>query len=220
MKRLIKLLKFIRWRLHVGVFLNNFSKKIRGVNNSIKLCSDAISNSKIVIIGSNNSIHIDNSRFLRNLEIRIFGDNNHVFIGNSTWIMNSQILIEGDTNLCSIGAQSTMEGAEISLTERNTKILIGEDCMFADSIVCRTGDSHSIYDLATGLRLNSAGNIEIGSHVWLAQGVTILKKSVVSKGSVVAAKSVVNKKFHESNILIAGIPAKKVKSGIAWARER
>lgn len=220
MNRLTKLLKFIRWRLHVGVLLNNFSKKIKGVNNSIKLRSDAISNSKIIIVGSNNSIHIENSRFLKNLEIRIFGNDNHVFIGNCTWIMNSQILIEGDTNLCSIGAQSTIEGAEISLTENNTKLVIGEDCMLADSIVFRTGDSHSIYDLATGVRLNSASNIEVGNHVWLAQGVTILKKSVISKGSVVAAKSVVNKKFDESNILIAGIPAKKVKSGIVWTRER
>jgi acetyltransferase-like isoleucine patch superfamily enzyme len=220
MKRLTKLLKFIRWRLHVGVFLNNFSKKIRGVNNLIKISSDAISRSKITIVGSNNSVHIENSRFLRNLEIRILGDDNHVFIGNSTWIKNSQILIEGDTNLCSIGAQCTIEGAEIFLTEKNTKLVIGEDCMFADSIVFRTGDSHSIYDSATGLRLNSASNIEIGSHVWVAQGVTILKRSVVPSGSVVAAKSLVNKKFDEPNILIAGIPAKKIKTGIVWARER
>lgn len=220
MKRLIKLLKFIRWRLYVGVLYNSFSKKIKGKNNSIKLCSDAISNFKIIVVGSNNSIHIENSRFLKNLEIRIFGDHNHIFIGNSTWIMNSQILIEGNTSICSIGALCTIEGAQLSLTENNTELIIGEDCMFADSIVFRTGDSHSIYDLATGVRLNAASNIEIGSHVWLAQGVTILKKSVIPTGSIVAAKSVVNKKFDEPNILIAGVPAKQVKSGIVWTRER
>ena len=171
-------------------------------------------------MGSNNSVHIENSRFLRNLEIRILGDDNHVFIGNSTWIKNSQILIEGNSNFCSIGAECTMEGVDIFLTEDHTKVIIGEDCMFSDLIVMRTGDSHSIYDLSTKKRLNKSSNIEIGSHVWIAQGVTVLKRSIVPNGSVVAAKSLVNKKFDESNIVIAGIPAEKVKSDIFWSRSR
>ena len=49
--------------------------------------------------------------------------------------------------------------------------------------------------------------------------VMIFKGAVIPDGSVVGAGSLVNKKFEEENILIAGSPAKKIRSDIEWRRE-
>ena len=47
----------------------------------------------------------------------------------------------------------------------------------------------------------------------------IAKGAKVNDGSVVGFGSIVNKKFEEKNILIAGAPAKKMKENIDWAIE-
>ncbi|MBQ8668401.1 acyltransferase, partial [bacterium] len=54
---------------------------------------------------------------------------------------------------------------------------------------------------------------------WVGMRVMILKGAVIPKGSVVGAMSMVNKKFEEENILIAGTPAEKIRSDIEWRRE-
>lgn len=52
--------------------------------------------------------------------------------------------------------------------------------------------------------------MEIGKNFWIGQAVTILKVSEIGNVCVVGAKSLVNKKFGDE-IIIAGIPAKKIK---------
>lgn len=86
--------------------------------------------------------------------------------------------------------------------------------MLADSITLRTGDSHSILDMQSNCILNPAGNILIGDHVWIGRRVTLLKNTSVNNGSVIGTRSLVNKSFEEKNIILAGIPARKVKSNI------
>jgi len=49
-----------------------------------------------------------------------------------------------------------MVEVHIAVTE-NSKVLIGEDCMLANDIDIRTGDSHSVIDMETGERLNFPG---------------------------------------------------------------
>lgn len=66
--------------------------------------------------------------------------------------------------------------------------------------------------------LNPNADIEIGNHVWIAQGVSILKGAKIPSNCIVGAKSLVNKKFEEVNCIIAGIPAKIIKRGVNWDR--
>lgn len=58
--------------------------------------------------------------------------------------------------------------------------------------------------------------IIIGSKVWIGSKSTILKDTNVSHGSIIASNSLVNNQFLESNILIAGIPAKIIKHKVSW----
>ena len=83
----------------------------------------------------------------------------------------------------------------------------------------RNNDGHVILDKTTGEVLNPPEDIVIGDNVWVGARVMILKGAVVPNGSVVGAMAMVNKKFEEENILIAGVPAKKVRSNIEWRRE-
>jgi hypothetical protein len=62
-------------------------------------------------------------------------------------------------------------------------------------------------------------NICFGDNVWIGARVMILKGAVVPNGSVVGAMAMVNKKFDEEHVLIAGVPAKVVRTNIEWRRE-
>jgi acetyltransferase-like isoleucine patch superfamily enzyme len=59
-----------------------------------------------------------------------------------------------------------------------------------------------------------------GEHVWVGTKVVCLKGTEISDNSVVGAASVVNNKFDETNVVIAGSPSKIVKHGVGWVRER
>ena len=82
-----------------------------------------------------------------------------------------------------------------------------------------TGDSHSIVDLE-GKRLNTSESIRIGDHVWVGINVTCLKGVHIANNSVVGAGSLLNGSFSEENVVLAGNPARVVKTGVDWLRER
>lgn len=82
-----------------------------------------------------------------------------------------------------------------------------------------TSDYHGIFDASTGERLNKARSIYIGDKVWLAPFVTVLKGTTIKNDSVVGTHSVVTKAFDESNVVIAGNPARIVKHNICWKNE-
>ena len=92
--------------------------------------------------------------------------------------------------------------------------------MFSFDIVIWASDTHQILDNTTKQILNrSKCGVRIGSHVWCGTKTIILKDAKISNNSVVGASSVVTKQFDEENIIVAGNPARKVKSNIIWKRE-
>ncbi len=46
--------------------------------------------------------------------------------------------------------------------------------------------------------------------------ITILKRTNLPDGTIVAANSLINKEFSEQNTLIGGVPAKVLKSNVKW----
>ena len=173
------------------------------------------------IVGNNNSIEIQEGCILNNVLFFIRGDNNKIKIGQRVkFIRGGSIWIEDYGCEAIIGDSTTFEDIHLAVTEPNSKIHIGKDCMFAYNIDIRTGDSHSIIDSISKRRINNAQDVFIGNHVWIASHVTILKGVHIPDNSVVATRAVVTKSFTEKNILIAGMPAKKLKENIDWERER
>ena len=54
--------------------------------------------------------------------------------------------------------------------------------------------------------------IKIGDHVWLGANVIVLPGEEIGDGCAVAAGSVVTRSFLENKIIIAGNPARKIKT--------
>ncbi|WP_299247798.1 cysteine peptidase family C39 domain-containing protein [uncultured Aquimarina sp.] len=168
------------------------------------------------IAGNNNKIVLKKNAKLFQTRLFFRGDNNYLEIGKNARVKGS-FHLEGSNSSIKIGDETTIEFANISATE-STKVNIGQDCMFSDSISIRTSDSHSIIDLKSNNRINPAADIEIKDHVWLGAGVTVLKGVKIGESSIIGSGAIVTKNILP-NSMAAGIPAKVLRSNVNWNRE-
>ena len=171
---------------------------------------------KFNIIGTNNVVTIYEGTKFRNCYMSLVSNMN-IVIGKSRYGITG-LKIFGDDSNVTIGQNFSCWGTEIRCHEPKSEVHIGNDCMFSEEIVMYPTDVHSIYDNDTKEVLNLAEPIFVGDHVWCGRGVCFLKGSYISNDSVVGMGSVVTKKFNLPNSIIAGFPAKIIKSNINWDR--
>lgn len=201
--------------------------KINGTGNEIifvkegEILADVpVSGLNIVINGNNNLVRIELPSNFINVSIVMDGDNNKFSLKSTKHriIRHTTFGIEGGSEV-SVGSGLSVY-RDVHIVAKNGKsITIGNECMFAREIMVRNNDGHVILDRKTGELLNPPEDIIIGDNVWLGMRVLVLKGAVIPNGSVVGAMSMVNKEFDEEHILIAGSPAKKIRSDIEWRRE-
>jgi len=173
------------------------------------------------IIGNGNQIVIGEACTLNSITFFIRGDNHRIQIGKNCRFSNGGNLWMEDTGgQLEIGDQCSFVSVLLAVTEPDSKIIIGNDCMFASDIDVRTGDSHAIIDLETNERINPAKNVTIGNQVWVAAHCIILKGVNIPDNSVIASGSVVTRYFSKTSTIIGGNPAKVIKQGIRWSRNR
>jgi acetyltransferase-like isoleucine patch superfamily enzyme len=196
------------------------SKTIRGTGNLFQADGARLSNVELDIVGDRNRIIIGEGSILHNLKIRIRGSDHLIELGRNCRVSRGGVFwIEDDHCLLSIGTDTTMVEVSIAVTEPGSKVVIGEECMFANDIDIRVGDSHSILDAASRERINFAEDIMIGRHVWIAAHTIILKGVTIGENSVIASGAIVTRSCEPGSIL-AGNPARVIRSGISWQRER
>jgi acetyltransferase-like isoleucine patch superfamily enzyme len=158
---------------------------------------------------------------LSNVLFYIRGHNHKIFISNHSRVSKGIFWMEDDNGIIKIGENSTLESAELACTEPSSSIEIGSNCMFSKEIEVRTGDSHSIMDIANNQRLNYARNVKIEDNVWLGARVLVLKGSKIESNVVVGTGSVVtNREVLKCNSIYTGNPVKQIKTGIYWIRKR
>lgn len=221
--------------------LRNVQIYINGEKNVVEIApSTVLENMRIDIAGNANSIIIGDRSNLLNARYTVNGDKNNVHFGLNNNLMcgltlsgsHHVIEIGNECNIksgsfwmedieCSliIGSNTTIIGADFSLTEDNSKIVLGSRCLFAYGIDFRTGDSHPIFDCTSGERINPAKNIEIGNHVWIAAFVKVLKGAVIGENSVIGIGSIVTKSI-PANCIAAGNPARIIRENITWSYQR
>lgn len=118
-----------------------------------------------------------------------------------------------------IGKDFSCVSLNIYLTdEKGLSLFIGDHCMCAENVIIIPSDGHIVYDINTSELLNKGEDVVIGNHVWIGLNCIFLKGAKVSNDTIVGANSLVNKKF-EKNVIIAGSPAKIVKSDVNWDRK-
>lgn len=180
-----------------------------------RVINPKIQNLQVFFRGKNNYIEFQEPLKINNtMTIIAYDDDSVIKFGKNFSPSKLFIGVHKNSNI-EIGTGFTcMKGLITAAT--NTKIAIGNECMFATYIVVRSGDMHTIYDKDTNEILNPDEDTIIGDHVWVAYSCQILKGSKIPSNCVVGAESLVNKKFEEENCIIAGCPAKVIRRNIGW----
>ena len=70
--------------------------------------------------------------------------------------------------------------------------------------------------MKTKQRINPAESVAIRNQVWICDNVSILKGTVIADDSVCAMGSIINKKFIQPNVILAGVPAKITLTDVCW----
>lgn len=174
----------------------------------------------ILIEGNHNIIKIHNTNpntIEWNFCLHMYGNNNTFEFGEQVggeWNATAY----GDNNLMRIGDRTCSGKFSVSL--HSNQFIIGQDCMISSEEELWT-DGHSVIDVNTREVLNKPTSpIIIGNHVWLGRRVTLTKGAQIPDDCIVGIGSVVTKKFTEPHCVIAGNPAKIVRTGISWDAKR
>ena len=146
-----------------------------------------------------------------------------VLADNSELIVGDNVILRGFISISSgctvvIGARTKCNFPIHMVVSEGTKLTIGEECLFSDASFY-TSDTHSIFDRATGLKINLPSDIYIGDRVWMGRKSWAMKGAYIGADVVVAAGAMVTGEIPSYSIC-AGVPARVIKENILWCGER
>ena len=101
------------------------------------------------------------------------------------------------------------------LLARN-RISIGAGCAVAWDTQILDDDFHPL--VVDGAQRPRTAEVVIGDRVWIGARATVLKGSRVADDCVVASGSIVTGTFDEPGCLLAGSPARVVRTNVSWSR--
>ena len=157
--------------------------------------------------------------------------NGKIFFGNQV-VLNSDFkntntaltyrckFVTGYDGVIKIGKHTMLNGVCIVSYQ---KVEIGDECQIASSTIISDTDFHPVDPILRSKQVkgesfpfSSVGKkeIKIGNNVWIGWNCTILKGVEIGDHSIVAAGSVVLAGHYPNGSLIAGNPAKVIKSYI------
>jgi acetyltransferase-like isoleucine patch superfamily enzyme len=168
---------------------------------------------KIVFKGERSAISIGRGCTARALSIEV-GSCVEIKIERNCLLGSLQIYASGE-NLVTIGAGTGFNGRVRLLLHEPGAISIGKGGLIGGSSDFTISDMHSIIDVASRKRVNPAADIRVEEHVWIGEGAMILKGASIGKNSIVGARSVVTADV-PSGTVVAGIPARVVRTGVTW----
>lgn len=169
--------------------------------------------------GRQNQIIIDSGARFFNCHILFRDARNCTFrIGKNSRMDNMAVHLSwGKNSVIEIAKDCTFYGGGMWVGEPNSRIEIGKNCLMANPVYLWGSDGHAIIDRGTNTVINTISKpLIIGDHCWLGQGVRVLKNAHIPNDTVVGGGSLVTKAFTESHTILAGNPARVVKTGIDW----
>lgn len=169
--------------------------------------------------GGGNVVEIGRGAHLTDCTIYVRGNRCRLTIGDGpTHMRNSIFWLEDEGSSIRLGNNILMKGTHIASTEGEA-ITIGDDVMFDDAEI-RNGDSHAILLQGTDERINWPRPVHIGNHCWVASHVRILKGTVIADDCIIGNSAVCSGRLDKPHCIYSGNPARLVKEGIDWDRNR
>lgn len=135
---------------------------------------------------------------------------NIYFKGKAKIGIGAKLLVNGDLYL---GNNFNITGDALIICAE--KISIGKDVMIAWKSIIMDTDQHAIYD-KNNQYINEDKEIIVGDNVWIGAQSLILKGSIISDGCIIGANTTITKPFTNINAVIAGNPAKVIKTDVQW----
>lgn len=155
-----------------------------------------LSAATIKLCGNNAAFFAANT-MLGKISCSIF-DNSTVYIGDSCFI-------------------NPYLAGQLLYASECTNLIIGNNCIISTGVEISTTDVHLVYDRRTRTRRNRPQSIYIGDHVWIGRETKVYKGAKLASGGVLAARAVATGGFYPGNSIIAGLPAKVLRtSDIYW----
>lgn len=176
----------------------------------------------IISIAKTASVEISNGLFKVNATW--MGSRNRRLISELVLSKDSLLQINGDFALYQgasifLGPNAVMKVKGGSFINTNTVINcfkyieIGQGSVISDDVRIQDSDNHFVVE--NGVKKENSKAIIIGNHVWIGKNVLILKGVHIGDGAIVAAGSVVVKDV-PSACLVAGNPARIIKTSVKW----
>ena len=183
-----------------------------GKNNQVEIAPTADGAAALVVqlVGNHNHLVIGPGARLTGL-IEILNHHSSLHVG-ADCKLNGRFHCRADHSHLQFGAGTTIMGALITLHEAG-RISFGRDCMLSGDIQMDVSDMHSIIDVASGARINPPRDIQIGNHVWLGQGVRVLKGVRIGDNSIIGSRAVVTGDI-PAGVIAVGVPARVLRSGV------
>lgn len=100
-----------------------------------------------------------------------------------------------------------------------SSVTIGHNVVISERVAIRDSDNHVVWeqdDQTDKEAKPMTSPVVIEDHVWIGMNAIILKGVTIGEGSIIAAGSIVNKDV-PAHCLVAGVPAKVIKTGISWS---
>lgn len=190
-----------------------------------------------IILVNESGEEIPITRIIPGLKIQLQGTNNKIiFHKNINFkgiieVDSENAVIEFGDNVCGfirvrakyghnqklrIGNNTTIYDGGIILDE-NASVEIGSNVLASTQILFQASDGHAIQDSTTKEPINCIKHpLIVEDHVWIGTRVILLKNTHIHKDSVIGAGSITCTDYKDSNVVIAGNPAKIIKTGITW----
>lgn len=134
------------------------------------------------------------------------------FFGNASVGQGSKISV-GPKGILKIGENFRITAQSTIVSHK--QVTFGNNCLLSWNILIMDTDFHSIFD-NTNQIINPDKEVVIGNNVWIGCNCLILKGSQIADGSVVAANTMINKRFDQQNTVIGGTPVSVLRQNINW----
>jgi len=131
---------------------------------------------------------------------------------DSTFRFNGIDIIFHGEGVIKIGSKTYMGNRSSIGAVKGQKVLIGKNCSISHNVKIYTSNRKPEDIINARKQVNyQKGDVVIGDNCWIGANVFINQGVSLGNNVVVGANSVVTKKF-PSNVVIAGCPAKIIKS--------